>query len=242
MSQRLSGARALALSALALTLASCAGPRVREVRTNALPAPAGASPNVTQYALQAHADFVIASAEAYAEAPIEEEAWLMSGADGQGQYWFTYLRFDLTPVPQSARCAETTLTLPWSDAATLVSDETSGEFLAVPVDATPADFGWIDPPRGARTPAARFFANIGLPTRANLTDHTNALLERGEATMALLIVPADPTHSFRQLWRSTESAGSTRHSTSDVPTLSCTVGAPPPARSAAERDQLLLAP
>ena len=199
---------------------------------------AGQDSAVHTYRLRVDQDETVCAGPSYADTSFEDAAWLIAGPDAAGNPCFTFVRFDLSPIPDGVSCAEAHLSFGWSN-----EEEGGGErstLLAFPVADASSPIRWETQPAASRAPVARFHAHRGRDLSVDIAAHVGDLLGRGATSLSLVLMPYDSRASARHVWQSSESAADAGHSNTEAPSFTCVVGAPPAPLSAAQRDRLLL--
>lgn len=196
------------------------------------------------YRLVADADATVHSAADWRSEPLGEEGWLVAGSSAaRGEVWFAYFRFDLTAIPAGTSVSSARLGIPLAE---LGEVDTGLAVHLVAEDWDEERVVWTRQPRVARhsiaavvhDPDAWYPEPAVGGDRVELTRVVHEAVARGDASLSLLVVPSDPTASFRRRWLSVESNEGDLTSMSPAPTLHVVAGPAPPPPNAAERDVL----
>lgn len=236
--------------AVCLLAAACGGLRVGGVappmRGGLVLGPVDAP---ARYTLMTEADATVHSAPEWKGEPLGEQEWLMAGTSAARRvHWFTYVSFDLTPVPAGTDIAGATLHLP------VAESDGGGAFVLHRVVGSwgEGEVAWIRQPRVEPFPVASlaldpdstqptgteiYFDTPAISRdAADVTRVVHEAVGNGDAQIAFLILPAQPWRQARRRWLSRESIAGEPTSYSAAPLLVIDAGVPPPPPSAAQRD------
>jgi hypothetical protein len=175
------------------------------------------------------------SAEDWSDKNLGDEDWLMAGASpARDAFWFTYLRFDLSILPEGTTLSSATLDLP----TVVLNDDVALNVHFVRSEWDAESLTWDEQPRIQDGPVARLGQGGCLADCADLTRLVNEELLNGSESLSLVVVPARPWEQGFRRWNSSDTFDDSSAFTAAVPRLTFEIGDAPPASSAAALDRL----